>query len=193
MVSVDMRRICVYCGSNQGASGAYAAAAIRLGELLASEGIGLVYGGASVGLMGMVADAVLRGGGEVVGVIPTFFRDRLAHRGLSELVVVDSMAERKRRMFDLSDGFIALPGGIGTFEEFFETLCKAQLGHHAKPCGLLNTAGYYDKLLDFLDHSVSERFVLPAHRGMVLVDSDQVGLLRQFRDYRPPVVEKWLD
>ena len=188
-----MKRVCVYCGSNQGASEEYAAAADRLGELLAAEGLGLVYGGARVGLMGMVADAVLRGGGEVLGVIPTFFHDRLAHRGLSELVVVGGMAERKQRMFELSDAFVALPGGIGTFEEFFETLCKAQLGHHAKPCGLLNTAGYYDKLLEFLDHSVAQRFVLPEHRGMVLVDVDPAGLLRQFRGYRPPVVEKWLD
>ena len=165
-----MKRVCVYCGSSPGARPDYARAARDLGRTLASEGLGVVYGGSNVGLMGQLADGVLEGGGEVIGVIPRMFVNKgIDHWGLTEVRIVDSMHERKALMADLSDAFIALPGGIGTIEEFFEALTWAQLGIHGKPCGLLNVCGYYDKLLDFLDHVVAQRFLREQHRAMVLV------------------------
>jgi len=189
-----MKRICVFTGSSPGARAEYAGAAKGLGALLAERGCTLVYGGAKVGLMGVLADSVLAGGGRVVGVIPEGLLAReVAHRELSELRVVASMHERKATMAELSDGVIALPGGLGTLEEFFEMLTWAQLGMHAKPCGLLNVRGYFDRLLDFLDHSVSERFVAEMHRGMVLSERDPSALLERMLAYRPPEVEKWLD
>ena len=189
-----MHRICVFAGSSPGARPEYALAAQELGRALVARRLGLVYGGARVGLMGAVADTVLAGGGLVTGVIPEkLVTKEIAHDRLTELRVVASMHERKAMMNDLADGFIALPGGWGTLEEFFEVLTWAQLGLHRKPCGLLNAHGYFDQLLSFIDHSVEERFVRSQHRSIVLVASSPGELLRQFDAYVPPVVEKWID
>lgn len=189
-----MRRICVFCGSQVGGQPLYAAAATAVGTLLALRGIGLVYGGGKVGLMGVLADAALVAGGEVIGVIPERLINReLGHGGVTDLRVVDSMHERKAMMSELSDAFIALPGGYGTFEEFFEVVTWMQLGIHAKPCGLLNVGGYYDMLLALLDHAAGESFIRPQHRGLVLVDTEPAMLLQQLLDYRTPQIEKWLE
>lgn len=187
-------RICVFCGSSAGARPAYRAAAVAFGEALADAGIGLVYGGASVGLMGAVADAALARGGEVIGVMPRALADReLAHRGLTQLHVVGSMHERKALMAELSDAFVALPGGLGTFEELFEIWTWAQLGHHRKACAMLNTEGYYDGLLAFLDHAVDEAFIKPLHRGTLRVERDPAALLDAIRAYvPPPATGKWI-
>ncbi|MET0291028.1 MAG: TIGR00730 family Rossman fold protein [Steroidobacteraceae bacterium] len=174
----QVKRLCVFCGSSAGANPAYLAAARALGEAIAARGIGLVYGGASVGLMGTVADAAVAAGGEVIGVIPRSLETReIAHRGLTELRVVSSMHERKAQMADLSDGFVALPGGIGTLEELFEVWTWSQLGLHAKPVALLNVAGYYDALLTFLDRTVTEAFVRPETRRILLTDTAPAPLL----------------
>jgi len=189
-----MKRICVFSGSSPGARPEYREAAADLGSTLARSGLGLVYGGAKVGLMGALADAALAAGGHVVGVIPqVLVQKEVAHAGLTDLRVVSSMHERKGLMAELSDGFIALPGGMGTLEELAEVLTWAQLGMHRKPCGLLNVAGYYDGLAAFLDHAVGERFILPAHRNMLLVATTAKDLLESFASYRAPVVEKWID
>jgi len=173
-----MRRICVFCGSSPGRDPVYVEAAQALAAALAGRGIGLVYGGASVGVMGALADAALEQGGEVFGVIPEQLVDKeRSHRGLSELHIVESMHERKALMGSLSDGFIALPGGLGTLEEFFEVLTWNQLGIHAKPCGLLNAGGFYDSLTSFLDHTVCEAFVPEAHRSFLLVEREVEPLL----------------
>jgi uncharacterized protein (TIGR00730 family) len=184
------RKICVFTGSRYGASSAYAGAAEQLARDLVERGFGLVYGGGNVGLMNVMADAVLALGGHVTGVIPNALVSKeVAHRGLSELRVVNSMHERKALMAELSDGFIALPGGIGTMEEFFEVLSWAQLGIHNKPCGLLNVSGYYDPLIQFLDQAVSEDFVKPKHRALLIVDHDPMKLLDRFAKIlaAPPV------
>ena len=189
-----MNQICVFAGSSSGAHPQYGVAARELGRALVRRQAGLVYGGACVGLMGALADAVLAAGGHVTGVIPeSLVAKEVAHRGLSELRVVASMHERKAVMNDLADGFIALPGGWGTLEEFFEVLTWAQLGLHRKPCGLLNVHGYYDGLLSFIDHSVNERFVRTENRAMVLVANGAEELLQRLEDYVPPSVEKWID
>lgn len=189
-----MRRICVFCGSSPGARDEYARAARSLGAALVRRGLGLVYGGAKVGLMGVLADGVLAAGGEVIGVIPNRLMTReLAHPGLHELRVVASMHDRKREMADLADAFVALPGGIGTLEELTEVLSWAQLGLHPKPCGLLDVAGYFDRLIAFFDHAVDERFLAPAHRSMITVAGTPDELLDRLAAYRPPAVEKWLD
>jgi uncharacterized protein (TIGR00730 family) len=189
-----MQRLCVFCGSSPGANAQYAELAQRLGRLLARRGLGLVYGGGNVGLMGVLADAVLKDGGHVIGVIPQALVDlEVAHNGLSDLRIVGSMHERKALMADLADGFIALPGGFGTLEEFCEILTWAQLGLHQKPCGLINVAGYFDHLMAFLDHSVGERFLRPEHRRMVLVEADARTLLDRLEAYRPPQLAKWID
>jgi uncharacterized protein (TIGR00730 family) len=188
-----MRRLAVFCGSSAGARPEYAAAAREMGRLLAAEGVGLVYGGGRVGLMGVVADAVLEGGGEAIGVIPdALMRREVGHAGLTELHVVDSMHERKARMADLADGFVALAGGFGTFEEFCEVLTWSQLGIHPKPCGLLNTAGYYAPLLAMFDHAVAESFVRPQHRALVLEAPEPARLLERLRDFRAPPTEPWI-
>ena len=188
-----MKTVCVYCGSSAGRRPEYSAAARRLGEELVSRGLDLVYGGSSVGIMKVVADAVLERGGRVTGVIPeALVRKEIAHRGLTELHVTSSMHERKMRMAELSDAFVALPGGIGTLEELFEAWTWGQLGLHAKPCGLLNVAGYYDGLTAFLDHSVAEGFVKEANRAMLVVSGDPKELLDRFESWRAPTVEKWI-
>jgi uncharacterized protein (TIGR00730 family) len=187
-------RLCVFCGSSTGVRPEYLDAARSLGAALAKRGIGLVYGGASVGLMGAVADAALDAGGEVIGVIPTaLWEKEIAHRDLTELRVVGSMHERKAQMAELSDGFVALPGGIGTLEELFEVWTWSQLGLHRKPVALLNVAGYYTPLLQFLDSAVTERFLRAEHRGMLVTAKDPETLLTRVGAYRPPGVTKWLD
>jgi uncharacterized protein (TIGR00730 family) len=190
-----VRRVCVFCGSSPGARPDYAEAAGELGRLLAREGIGLVYGGGHVGLMGKIADAVLDEGGEAIGVIPEALVAReIGHRGLTELRVVGSMHERKALMADLADAFVALPGGLGTLEELFEVYTWSQLGLHSKPCALLDVDGYYAGIADFLDHAVSERFVRAEHRAMLLVESDPRVLLDRLRDVEPDAVRpKWID
>ena len=188
-----MKRICVFSGSSAGRLEQYRVAATRLGTLLAERGIGLVYGGAAVGLMGAVADATIAAGGTVTGVIPQALVDReVAHTGLPDLRVVGSMHERKALMAELSDAFIALPGGIGTFEEIFEVWTWTQLGSHAKPCAVLNIEGFYDKLLGFLDHVVDEAFLKPVHRGMLLASSDPATLLDLIGSYKVPSETKWI-
>lgn len=187
-----MKTICVYCGSNAGGHEAYAAEARKLARRLADEGIGIVYGGAAKGLMGVLADEMLDAGGSITGVIPRALQDReIAHPGLAELHVVNSMHERKALMGELADGFVALPGGFGTLEEIIEMLTWAQLRLHAKPCGLYNVRGYFDGLLAFLGHMAEEGFLRPQHRAMLLVADDPAGLVERFRNYRAPVVEKW--
>jgi len=189
-----VRRVCVFCGSSKGAHPAYLEAAQQMGATLARRGLGLVYGGGRVGLMGAVADAALAEGGEVIGVIPeSLMAWEVGHAGLADLRVVGSMHERKALMADLSDAFIALPGGYGTFEEFCETLTWAQLGLHPKPCGLLNVERYYDPLLALFDHAVAARFLRPEHRALVLEDTDPDRLLDRLAAYQPPVREKWID
>ena len=189
-----MKRICVFCGSSLGARPAYREAAALLGRTLAKRHIGLVYGGASVGLMGILADAALDAGGSVIGVIPEALAEKeIAHEDLTALRVVGSMHERKAVMADLSDGFIALPGGMGTLEEFFEIVTWAQLGLHGKPCGLLDVEGYFTPLLTFLDRAVEERFVKEVHRGLLLVAAGPAALLDAFAKHRAPVAEKWID
>jgi uncharacterized protein (TIGR00730 family) len=185
------KSICVFAGSSMGQPPQFAEVARDLGRELALRGYGLVYGGAHVGLMGVVADAALAAGGHVTGVIPEFLvDDELAHRGLSQLQVVRSMHERKDAMARLSNGFVALPGGFGTLEELFEVVTWAQLGLHDKPCGLLNVSGYYDGLLAFLDGAVNAQLLKDAHRSMVLVASEAPALLDRFDAYRPPVAPK---
>lgn len=188
-----MNRICVFCGSSVGTKPAYAEAAKQLGRLLAAKRIALVYGGCSVGLMGVIADAVLEAGGHVTGIIPIALQDReIAHAGLTELHVVDSMHTRKAMMAELSDAFIAMPGGVGTFEEFFEAVTWTQLGLHRKPCGLLNVAGFYTSLEQFIDQAVTERFIKPVHRTTIVVDDDPDRLLERLATIDLPDVPKWI-
>ena len=189
-----MKRICVFCGSNAGARSEYAEAARALATVLAERKLGIVYGGGNVGLMGVLADAALARGGEVIGVIPQKLVDKeVAHRGVTELLVVETMHERKALMNDLSDAFLALPGGFGTLDEFFEVLTWAQLGFHGKPCALLNVAGYYDGMLAMLDHAVTERFLRPAHRELVIADTDPLRLLQRLSAFVPAPKGKWSD
>lgn len=188
-----MKRICVFCGSNTGGDAAYARAARTLGRELAKRELALVYGGASVGLMGALANSALEAGGEVIGVIPEALHVKeVVHTGLSELHVLGSMHERKAMMNELSDGFIALPGGWGTLEELFETLTWAQLGLHRNPCGIINVKGYFDGIVRYVDHAVDQRFVKPAHRSMLMVESEPAALLERFQSYRAPRVRKWI-
>jgi len=193
-----MKSICVFCGSNAGNNPRYRAEAERVGRLLAERNIELIYGGGNIGLMGAVADACLAAGGTVVGVIPEALMGKevegrnVEHRTLTRLEVVDSMHTRKARMAELADGFIALPGGFGTFEEFCEILTWGQLGFHVKPMGLLNVNGFYDPLLKLFDHAVGEGFLRPQNRAMALADTDIEKLLDAMAAYRPEAVSKWL-
>jgi uncharacterized protein (TIGR00730 family) len=190
---MPLSAICLFCGSSMGASERFADAARDVGRLLAQQGTALVYGGARVGLMGTAADAALEAGGRVVGVIPQSLWDReVGHTELSELLVVDTMHERKALMAERSDAFVAMPGGAGTLEEFFEAWTWAQLGIHAKPVALLNVDGFYDPLLAMLDHMVESRFLRPTHRRMIVVDDEPARLLGRLAAYEAPDVPKWL-
>lgn len=189
-----MHRVCVFCGSYAGDDTAYAESARQMGRLMARRGLGLIYGGGNVGLMGELAESALMEGGEVIGVIPRALLEReVGLTDLPDLRVVDSMHERKALMAELSDGFVALPGGIGTLEEFFEVWTWAQLGMHHKPCALLNAAGYYDDLIAFLDRMVERGFLREAHRGLVMVETEAEALLDRLAAYEPPEVYRWID
>lgn len=189
-----MKSVCVYCGSSVGHRQEYAQAARTVGQLLATRGLRTVYGAGNIGLMGVLADAALEAGGEVIGVIPEALVAReLAHNGVTDLRIVSSMHERKALMADLSDAFLALPGGFGTFEELCEMLTWLQLGIHQKPCGLLNVAGYYDPLIAMFDRAVDERFLRPQHRKLLSIENDPVSLLDRLQHTQPPEVHKWLD
>lgn len=187
-----MKAIAVYCGSSDGASSIYKESARKLGYELARRNITLIYGGANVGLMGAVADAVLEHGGKAIGVLPYFLQDReIAHKGLSELILVDTMHERKAKIAELADGFIALPGGPGTLEEYFEVFTWGQLGLHQKPCGLLNVNHYFDPLVSMFDMMVREQFMQSKFRAMVITDHTPEGLLNQFLNYTAPSVKTY--
>jgi len=190
---MKINKICVYCGSSPGKNPAYSLAAQSLATAMCERGIGLVYGGAAIGVMGAIANAVLEAGGEAIGVIPRSLAVKeVAHTNLTELHVVASMHERKAMMAGLADGFIALPGGWGTLEEIFEILTWAQLGFHEKPCALLNIEGYYDNLFRFLENSFEQEFVNPLYRPMLIEARDSGALLDQFATYRAPKVRKWM-
>jgi uncharacterized protein (TIGR00730 family) len=189
-----MKRVCIYCGSSPGALSDYAAAARNCGTVLAERGLTLVYGGGNVGLMGILADAAIAAGGEVIGVIPhRMIARELAHAGVTSLIAVDSMHQRKQKMADLADAFLALPGGIGTMEELFEALTWLQLGIHHKPVGLLNVAGFYDRLIEFLAHMQERRFLKPQHFASLLVEDNLERLLDRFAQFNHHPVGKWID
>jgi uncharacterized protein (TIGR00730 family) len=189
-----MKRVCLFCGSSSGVRSEYSAIAAATGEEIARRGLGLVYGGGHVGLMGIAADAALRAGGEVIGVITEALRDReVDHRGLTRLQIVRTMHERKAMRADLSDAFLVLPGGIGTMEEFFEVWTWGQLGEHAKPVGLVNAAGYFDGLIRFIDHMQVEGFLKQKYRDMLIVRHTPAAVLDAFASYEPPATGKWID
>jgi uncharacterized protein (TIGR00730 family) len=190
-----VQRICVFCGASPGARPEYAQATTELASLLAAEGVGVVYGGGGVGLMGVLADAVIAEGGEIIGVIPRALVDReIAHRDVTDMRVVASMHERKALMAELADAFVALPGGLGTLEELFEVYTWAQLGLHRKPCALLNVEGYYDGIAGFLSQAVEERFLREEHREMLMVEREPRGLIERLREFEPDsVLPKWID
>src|SRR4051812_40874818 len=189
-----IRTVCVFCAASPGADPVYVAGAAAMGRLLAGSGRRLVYGGGRTGLMGALADGALAAGGEVIGVMPRHLVEReVAHRGLSELRVVDSMHDRKAQLAELADGFVALPGGLGTLEELFEVWTWGQLGLHRKPYGLLEMAGYYAPLLAFLDHAVSAGFIRSEYRALLVVDTEPAGLLARMEAMHPPALPRWLD
>lgn len=189
-----MKRICVFCGSSKGVRGEYAAAAKALGQAFVRRNISLVFGGSNVGLMGVIADTVLEAGGEVIGVIPQgLVAKEVAHQNLTEQHIVNSMHERKALMAELSDAFIAMPGGMGTFDEFCEILTWAQLGIHQKPCGILNVENYFTPLLTMFDHAMNEGFLRDTHRALVLEAREPEQLLEALAKYQPQFAEKWLD
>ena len=191
---MKLKSLCVYCGSSPGLRAAYIEAAEAFGRLIATEGITLVYGGGNVGLMGALADSVLQAGGNVIGVIPERLAAKeLAHNGLSELHLVGSMHERKLKMAELSDAFVALPGGAGTIEEIFEVFTWTQLGFHLKPCAFLDVDQYYARLFQFLDHMADQRFITKEHLDSLISGVDPADLLRKLRNYTPAIVDKWLD
>ena len=190
-----MKRVCVFCGSNRGARPEYVEAARTLGQEIARRGLTLVYGAGNVGLMGILADAALSAGGEVIGVIPeSLVAWEVAHRGVTDLRIVDSMHARKAMMAELADAFIALPGGLGTLEELCEILTWVQLGLIRKPCGILNVAGFYDGFLSFVDHATDERFLRPEHRALLLEERESPArLLDRLAAYEPPLLDKFID
>lgn len=191
---MPVRSVCVFCGASTGVNPAYREAAIALGQAIAQRGLTLVYGGGAVGLMGIVADAAMAAGGEVIGIIPQALKDaEVGHSGLTRLEVVDGMHARKARMAELSDAFVALPGGLGTLEELFEVWTWGQLGYHAKPLGLLDVNGFYSKLGSFLDHVVEEGFVRQQHRAMLRLADSPAELLDAMDSYQAPVLPKWVD
>ena len=188
-----MHSICVFCGSNPGNSPIYSEAARAAARAIAARGLRIVYGGGNVGLMGVFADAALAAGAQVIGVIPHALHEReVGHHGLVDLRVVNSMHERKALMAELADAFIALPGGLGTFEEMFEMLTWVQLGIHRKPCGILNVASFYDSLIAFLDHAVAAGFLKPEHRGILVIDHEPQFLLERLIDHQLPEVKAWI-
>jgi uncharacterized protein (TIGR00730 family) len=189
-----VKSICVYCGSASGKGEVYLAAARKLAKELCSRGLDLVYGGASIGLMAETANTVMANGGSATGVMPrNLFRREVPHEALTQMIYVDSMHERKSKMADLSDGFIAMPGGLGTVEELFEIVTWAQLAIHRKPCGILNVDGYYDHLIQFLDRATEQEFIRPVHRSMIIIEEDPARLLDRFEVYTPPDKQKWVD
>jgi uncharacterized protein (TIGR00730 family) len=189
-----LKSVCVFCGSNTGNGDVYSAAARALAVAIARRGLRLVYGGGSIGLMGVLGEAGLAAGGQVIGVTPRRLLEReLVHVGLTELHVVETMNERKALMAELSDAFIALPGGMGTLDEMFEMLTWNQLGFHRKPCGLLDAGNYFEQLMAFLDHAVAERFVTPEHRSMLIVERDSDRLLARLSSEPPPLASKWMN
>lgn len=189
-----MKNICVFCGSNAGANTLYAEQAAAFGRLLVANNLRLIYGGGKVGLMGIIADAVMDAGGEVIGVIPDFLMQKeVGHQKITQQIVVETMHERKQKMADLADAFVAMPGGIGTLEELFEVFTWGQLALHQKPIGLLNIAEYYNALLQFLDHTVKERFLSQANRDMIMMHAKGDNLLQLLKNYKAPSAEKWLD
>jgi len=188
-----MKRICVFCGANTGKRDQYSTAAKDLAEELVSREIEIVYGGGRIGLMGVLAERAIELGGRVIGVIPESLATKeVAHDSISELIVVGSMHQRKAKMAELSDGFISLPGGIGTIEETFEMLTWSQLGFHNKPCGIINVAGFYNKLIEFLNHISEEKFFMDIYRRMLIVETDPSALLERFEQYKPPQVKHWI-
>ncbi len=189
---INLKRLAVFCGSSNGASEVYKEGAVQLGKELAKRNITLVYGGASVGIMGALADTVLNEGGKVIGVIPKLLEEReISHQHLTELYTVDTMHERKAKMADLADGFIALPGGPGTLEEFFEIFTWAQIGLHQKPCGLLNINNYYNPLISLFDHMVEQEFLQDKYRSMAIIKSDPRMLIDRFNTYEPPTIKTY--
>ncbi|PGK38368.1 TIGR00730 family Rossman fold protein [Bacillus anthracis] len=188
-----MKSICVFCGSNYGESEEYKNAAEKLGEYLGEKNITLIYGGGKVGLMGSVANSALQVGGNVVGIIPEFLRDKeIAHQGITDLIVVDSMHSRKQKMNDMADGFIVLPGGYGTYEEMFEVLSWGQIGIHKKPVGLLNVDGFFDPLIDMLQHTVEKGFARPENLSLILSSTNIEDLLKKMKNYNHVIVNKWV-
>ena len=191
---MSLKSVCVFCGASPGARPIYHEAAAQLGRHIAERGLTLVYGGGAVGLMGVVADAALAAGGDVIGIIPqSLERAEIGHKGLTRLEVVDGMHARKARMAELADAFIALPGGLGTLEELFEVWTWGQLGYHAKPLGLLEVDGFYARLTDFLDHLVAERFVREQHRAILQVSASPAELLARMDVWQPTAAPKWVD
>ncbi|QGZ54230.1 LOG family protein [Paraburkholderia acidiphila] len=189
-----MKAVCVYCGSSPGANPIYTEAAQAFGRALVDSNLALVYGGGKVGLMGVIADTVMAGGGRAIGVIPELLVDKeVGHAGLTELHVVPDMHHRKKMMADLSDAFVAMPGGAGTLEELFEVYTWAQLGYHRKPVGVLNIGGFYDPLMSLLDHTVREGFMRQTYRDMLQTDSDPVALIAKLKRYHAPEKDKWAD
>ncbi len=191
---MPIQTVCIFCGSNTGRNEAYADATRALVRALAAVGIKIVFGGGKVGLMGVVAEAAIAAQAHVIGITPRrLLEHEVVHKGLTELHVVESMHERKVMMTQLSDAFIVLPGGLGTLDETFEVLTLTQLGVHRKACGLLNVAGFYDRLVDFLDHAVAERFIRAEHHGMVMVETDPQRLIEGLQNWTMPEVSKWMD
>jgi len=188
-----MKNICVFCGSSPGAGPDYLKLAEKLGEEIAAQGLGLIYGASDLGLMGAVAKSALDRGSQVTGIMPKVFEGRVQHPNLTELIITDTMHQRKAKMFELADGFIALPGGFGTFEEILEMLTWSQIGYSSKPCGFLNVNGYYDELIKFFDKSVEMRFVKREHRDAIIVDTDPRKILDKFKIYKPVSSDKWID
>ncbi|MCW1238491.1 LOG family protein [Bacillus pretiosus] len=189
-----MNSICVFCGSNYGESEEYKKAAEKLGEFLGKKNTTLIYGGGKVGLMGSVANSALQAGGNVVGIIPEFLRDKeIAHQGLTDLIVVDSMHSRKQKMNEMADGFIVLPGGYGTYEEMFEVLSWGQIGIHKKPVGLLNVDGFFDPLIKMLQHTVDKGFARPENLNLILSSTNIEELFVQMKDYNHVIVNKWVE
>jgi uncharacterized protein (TIGR00730 family) len=188
-----MKKVCIFCGSSPGAKPEYREAAEELGKTIAQKGLDLIYGGSDLGLMGVVAQSALDNNGRVTGIMPKVFDGKVNHPDLTELIIVDTMHERKAAMSQLADAFIALPGGMGTIEEIMEMITWAQIGFHTKPCGLLNICNYYDYLLRFLEYAVDQRFIWGDHKNMLLSDTSPQGLLDKFSLYKAPVIDKWRD